>query len=215
MPSINVFIAPSSDDSSFLDAAETALFASRGWHVHGVDVTLCKEERTESNTSDQAPGVNLRLGSKEEMGDLCSAHPHVCDMNVCYAVKQSRLAEFPVLSEIRVHPTRWHHGPVYGYSAFPGFTEEAYRAYIVQHELGHALGLWDHTDVTSWAQSVASRKPLLMNTKELQNSLAWSRPGLIPASIMTQQSVEIPEGLCPCPVVHAYDVSRLMLLHRE
>ena len=168
-----------------------------GWAPWGVDVRLCA---TRAEAVPEVPGpdcVHVRLASRAEIReevqaravDAAADDPTFARMNLCFKVREG-------LCQILVDEERWAGG-----TDVPGVPLPDYRAYVLHHELGHALGLWSHTSPGR-----------MLRARRAVPALADSRPdaaGALPASIMMQQSHTIPDGFRFCARVGLYDAFTL------
>lgn len=168
-----------------------------GWTAWGVKLWACAT-RDEAMPDGVGPDcVHVRLAPRSEVraaiaarvGEREASGPTLSRMNVCFQVR-------PGLNQILVDKERWSGGPDMSGVALPD-----YRAYVLHHEFGHALGLWSHTspDRMRFARRAVP---------ELADTTPDAR-GMLPASIMMQQSKTVPSGFRFCPRVGLYDAFSL------
>lgn len=174
----------------------------RGWSAWGVRVQLSTSEADAVPEVAGVDCVHVRLAPRAEirgvirrkMGSAAARDPTLDRMNICFLVRRG-------LAQILVDEERWRGG-----TDVPGVPLGAYRAYVLHHEFGHALGLWAHATPAR-----------MLRARRVVPALAESEPdarGALPASIMMQQSRVIPEGFrfsCRVGVYDAFVLARVAL----
>lgn len=189
---LRVFVAPSAMDPGFQEFVWKTLRDPSGWEPWGVDFVRVDKPCV---YGEEEPGTNFELTPESGMRRFCDARADLCGMNVNEGMLSHRTGNrhVPIFSTTYVHGGRWLGGP-----DFKPPSLEEYRKYVIQHEVGHALGIAAHSDP--------------VRTRAFREWEGDPAEGEYEASVMMQQTKTVPRGFRFSSTVGAYDASRLFAL---